>query len=98
MINCVSVWTSPSVQTLTRNDQANLDPEGVKIMAKETISVRLTPDNVETELRTGDVFADDPAFGIVTNVYALTAGAKVWTTTGTDVLGLPQTVNIERYV
>lgn len=67
-------------------------------MAKETITVRLTPDNVAQELRTGDVFADDPEFGIVTNVYPITAGAKVWTTVGTDVLGLPQTVKIERYV
>lgn len=67
-------------------------------MSKSIIEVRLTQDNVTQELRTGDVFADDPEFGIVTNVYAITAGAKVWTTTGTDVLGLPQTVKIERYV
>lgn len=67
-------------------------------MAKETITVRLTPDNVATELRTGDTFTDDPDFGIVTNVYPITSGAKVWTTTGTDVLGLPQTVRLDRYV
>ena len=67
-------------------------------MSKSIIEVRLTPENVAAELRTGDVFADDPDFGIVTNVYPITAGAKVWTTSGTDVLGLPQTVRIERYV
>jgi hypothetical protein len=69
------------------------------IMAKKTITVHLTEDNVTSELRPGDVFADDPEWGAVRSVRLTRDGysdAMVYTTTGRDVLGLPQTVRLIR--
>lgn len=63
------------------------------------ITVRLTAENVEKELKPGDRFVDDPDFGTVTNVWLVHGGtaAKVFTDRGKpDILGLPQTVKLER--
>ena len=68
---------------------------------QETFSVRLTRDNVETELRAGDVFTDDPEFGKVRSVRVDRTGrpvAYVTTDRERDALGLPQTVQITRIV
>lgn len=61
-----------------------------------TITVRLTEDNVETTLKPGDRFADDPEFGTVQHVHRISFGAKVFTNVDSDTLGLPQTVRLIR--
>jgi hypothetical protein len=64
----------------------------------KTITVRITLENFETELKPGDVFADDPGFGAVRSVrrHANGVDAMVYTTTGKDMVGLPQTVTLIR--
>lgn len=64
-------------------------------------TVRLTADNIDTELLPGDVFTDDPEFGIVKSHRPMRDGsgdAMVYTTASfeRDVMGLPQTVRITR--
>lgn len=64
-----------------------------------TITVRLTLDNVLTELKPGDVFTDDPEFGTILSVRMHSNGldAVVYNDSrGKDTLGLPQTVRITR--
>jgi len=66
---------------------------------KKTITIRLTLDNIETALKPGDVFADDPEFGAVRSArkHANGTDAMVYTDKGSrDSLGLPQTVRVIR--
>ena len=67
-------------------------------------TVRLTADNIDTELLPGDRFADDPDFGTVKShrpaimAPGEPAAQMVYTTASfkKDIFGLPQTVRIIR--
>jgi hypothetical protein len=67
-------------------------------MSTEIITLRLTDDNVESALKIGDAFTDDPEFGVILSVRVITAGAKIFTDRDSDTLGLPQTVRVSRHV
>lgn len=71
-------------------------------MATAIHTVRLTPDNIDTELLPGDRFADDLSFGVVQSHRPMRDGstdAMVYNTDGSrDVFGIPQTVRIVREV
>lgn len=66
----------------------------------ETLTIRLTSENLETSLLPGDVFVEDREFGAVRSCRLTRDGennAMIYTTTGErDILGLPCTVIIER--
>lgn len=66
----------------------------------EIIELRLTDDNVTTQLRPGDVFTDDDELAPVKSVRLSHDGqrdARITFMDGvTDILGLPQTVRITR--
>ena len=67
----------------------------------ETLTLRLTTDNLADTLLPGDVFTDDPEFGKVVSARADRTGRPVgYVTTDRerDVIGLPQTVKITRTV